>query len=443
MGTSGISYARTGDGVHIAYRTEGEGALDVVVIPGWASHVDEFSVREMLHDVASFGRLIWFDKRGTGASDPVPVDRLPSLEQRMDDVRAVLDAVGSERAAVFGASEGGAMAMLYAATYPDRVTALILYGTFAFWDWESSPWRRYAETPDAFEELLREHWADGYPGPEFWAPSVAGVDGVAETIAHAFQMSASPAAAAALFRMSIQTDVRSVLGSLRVPTLVLHQVGDRVCEVEQGRYIARSIPGARYVELPGVDHALVQPREIELLSDAVVEFLTGTRPTPHEARALATVLFTDIVDSTKSAVALGDQQWRKVLDAHDALVKREVARHRGDVIKHTGDGVLATFDGPARAVRCACAIQAGVGALGVKVRAGIHTGEVELRDGDIGGVAVHIGARVAALADEAQVLVSRTVVDLVVGSGLEFADAGEHELKGVPGRWQLYRVTTT
>jgi class 3 adenylate cyclase len=434
---AGIRYARTGEGVNIAYKTDGQGPPDVVVIPGWASHVEVFTQSGFVAPVASFARLIWFDKRGTGASDAVPVDRLPTLEQRMDDVRAVLDAVGSEKAALFGVSEGGPMAILYAATYPERVTSLILYGTYASWDWETSPWRRYAATPDDFEAQLLEHWSEGYPGVEFWKPSAVGVPGAAEGFALGQQIAASPAAAAGLFRMSIATDVRAVLPTLRVPTLVAHQVGDRVCDVEGGRYLARSIPGARYVELPGNDHAM-DGTDLEQFQDEVVEFLTGTRPAPHVDRALSTVLFTDIVESTGTAASMGDGRWRHVLDEHDKVVTQEVMRHRGRVVKQTGDGFLATFDGPARAVRCACAIRDAVRPLGIEIRAGIHTGEVELRADDIGGIAVHLGARVAALASANQVLVSRTVVDLVVGSGIRFENFGEHKLKGVPGDWLLY-----
>lgn len=435
-------YARSGD-VNLAYQVVGEGPFDLIWVPGWISNVEEsWEVPEYAHflrRLASFARLIVFDKRGTGLSDRVSNDRLPTLEQRMDDVRAVLEAAGSEHAAVFGASEGGNMSVLFAATYPEWVRALVLAGVYAKRLWSPDyPWAPTPEQREREHELLEREWA-GKMDVSVLAPSAVDDPALMRRIATFFRRSASPGAAVALNRMNTAIDTRAVLPTITVPTLVLQRRGDRDVNVEEGRWIARRIPGARYVELPGDDH-LVWIGDTDALLDEVEAFLTGVRRGPEPDRVLATVLFTDIVGSTKLAAELGDRRWRDLLEAHHAAVRRELERFRGREVDTAGDGFLATFDGPARAVRCACAIRDVVTPLGLELRAGVHTGECELVGGKVGGIAVHIGARVAAAAATGEVLVSSTVRDLVAGSGLEFEDRGVRELKGVPGEWRLYAV---
>jgi pimeloyl-ACP methyl ester carboxylesterase len=433
-------YAKSGD-LNIAYQVVGEGPFDLVYVPGWISNVElmweEPAHAHVLGRLAGFSRLILFDKRGTGLSDPVPLDRLPTLEERMDDVRAVLDAAGSDRAAVFGFSEGGLMSVLFAATYPERTTALVLYGTFA--KRISSPDYPWAPTPEArrreIEELER-NWATRMDLDQL-APSEG--EAFKSRLATYFRRSASPGAAVALLRMNTQIDVRDVLPSIQTPTLVLHRVDDRDVKVEESRWIAAQIPGAKYVELAGDAHTL-WAGDTDAIVDEIEEFLTGVRPAPESDRVLATVLFTDIVGSTERATELGDRRWRELLERHHLVVRRELERFRGREVDTAGDGFLATFDGPARAIRCAQTINRGLGELGLEVRAGVHTGECELLGEKVAGVAVHTGARVAARAQPGEVLVSSTVKDLVAGSGLEFEDRGSHELKGIPGEWRLYAV---
>ena len=433
-------YARSGT-VNIAYQVVGEGRLDLVYVPGWLSNIglmwDEPGQARLLGRLASFARLIAFDKRGTGLSDSVPIDQLPTLEQRMDDVRAVLDAVGSERAALFGFSEGGLMSVLFAATYPERTSALVAFGIFAKRIW--SPDYPWAPRPDArareIEELERS-WGDEMDLTRI-APSAD--DAARRRLADYLRFSASPGAAVALMRMNTQIDVRDVLGAIRVPALILHRTGDLDVNVEEGRWIARQIPGARFVELDGADH-LLWAGDVDSVVDEVEEFLTGVRGGPEPDRVLATVLFTDIVGSTERAVAAGDRAWAARLEEHHATVRRQLERFRGVELDTAGDGFFATFDGPARAIRCAVGIRDAVAALGLEIRAGVHTGECERVAGKLGGIAVSIGARVAAVAGPGEVLVSRTVVDLVAGSGLSFAERGVHELKGVPGSWPLFAV---
>ena len=433
-------YARSGD-VNIAYQIAGDGPLDLVYVPGWISNVelnwDEPAHAHVLERLTRFSRLILFDKRGTGLSDPVPLDRLPPLEERMDDVRAVLDAVGSRRTAVFGFSEGGLMSMLFAATYPERVAALVLYGTFGKRIW--SPDYPWAPKPDArareIEELER-NWASRMDLDRL-APSES--DAFKQRLATYFRRSASPGAAAALMRMNTEIDVRDILPSIQAPTLVMHRTNDRDVKVEEGRWIASQIPDARYVELPGDSHTLWAGETDEIV-DEIEEFLTGRRRPGESDRVLATVLFTDIVGSTERAAKVGDARWREMLAAHHAMVRHELERYRGREIDTAGDGFFATFDGPARAIRCASAIRDGVRSVDLQVRAGLHTGECELLDGKVGGIAVHIGARVASLAAPGEVLVSSTVKDLVAGSGIEFDDRGEQMLKGIPHAWRLFRV---
>jgi pimeloyl-ACP methyl ester carboxylesterase len=432
-------YAKSGD-LNIAYQVVGEGPFDLVYVPGWISNVElmweEPAHARVLGRLAGFSRLILFDKRGTGLSDPVPLDRLPTLEERMDDVRAVMDAAGCEQAAIFGFSEGGLMSVLFAATYPERTTALVLYGIFAKRIW--SPDYPWAPTPEArrreVEELERD-WAKSMDLDQL-APSED--DEFKQRLATYFRRSASPGAAVALLRMNTEIDVREVLPSIRAPTLVMHRVDDRDVKVEESRWIATRIPGAKYVELAGDAHTL-WGGDTDAIVDEIEEFLTGARPAPGTDRVLATVLFTDLVGSTERATTLGDRRWRELLERHHAVIRRELDRFRGSEIDTTGDGFFAAFDGPARAVRAACTIRDTVRELGLDLRAGLHTGECELMQDKITGIAVHTGARVAAAAGTGEVLVSSTVRDLVAGSGIEFEDRGEHELKGV-GSWRLYSV---
>jgi len=433
-------YARVDD-AFVAYQVIGDGPIDLVYTAGWFGHIEAQwnypALTRFLERLASFSRLICFDRRGHGMSDPVDLDNI-TLEQWMEDVRAVMDAAGSERAALLGAGEGGPMTILYAATYPERTSALVLVNTSAFL-------RRTAETPWGMPDAVIDKVADGVQRA-YWdddaADSILGPlvsdPREQEEIRRHFRFATSPGPVPRLIQVSMRNDVRNVLPTVGVPTLVVHRLGDRMRRIENGRYLAENIAGAKYVELPGIDeHPWTGDQDAIL--DEVEEFLTGVRPAFDVDRVLATVLFTDVVSSTAHAKALGDRRWTAVLDQHDAVVLKEIDRHRGRKVNPTGDGILATFDGPARAVRCAQAICSAVQPLGIQIRAGLHTGEIELRGEDIGGIAVHIGQRVSALAGPGEVLVSRTVTDLVAGSGLEFEDRGEHDLKGV-GTWALYAV---
>jgi class 3 adenylate cyclase len=385
--------------------------------------------------LASFSRLILFDKRGTGLSDRL--GDMPDLETRMDDVRAVMDAIGSERAALCGYSEGGVMCALFAATYPARTTALIAIGSYARRKpGPDYPWGRTDEQQQDFLDAIQKDWG-GPVGLDERAPSVAGDDRVRQWWARFLRMSASPAAAIALTRMNREIDVRHILPAIHVPTLVLHAVGDEVVEVHAGRYIAERIPGAKFVELPSKDH-LPWGADADAILDEIEEFLTGQRHGPELDRILATILFTDIVDSTDRAAELGDQRWRDLLESFYGVVRRELPRFRGVEVGTAGDGVLATFDGPARGVRCARSIANAVVPLGLRVRTGLHTGECEIIEDNVGGIAVHTAARVATLANPGEVLVSHTVRDLVAGSGIRFESRGMHTLKGVPGEWPLF-----
>jgi len=433
-------YARSGD-VHIAYQVSGNGPLDLVYVPGFVSHVElpweEPRAARFLDRLGAFSRLIRFDKRGTGLSDRVAA--IPSLEERMDDVRAVMDAVGSERAAVLGVSEGGPMCALFASTYPERTSALIMYGAMAKYAWAPDhPWGRRLEEHEARLKAVEQTWGTGAMLPVF-APSLADDDSSRKWWATYERASASPGAVLAVFQMNFEIDARHVLPAIRVPTLILHRTGDQAVKVEHGRYIAEHIPGAKYVELPGIDHVPFVG-DADALVDEIEEFLTGVRHGPEPDRVLATVLFTDIVQATERAAELGDRRWRDLLAQHHALVRGELKRFRGREIDTAGDGFLAAFDGPARAVRCACAVNDAVGSLGIRIRAGLHTGECEVIGDKLGGIAVHIGARVAAMAAPGEVLASSTVKDLVAGSGLCFEDRGIHTLKGVPDAWRLFAV---
>lgn len=439
---SPIKYAKS-DGVHIAYQILGDGPIDLVVVPGWISHIEHLSndpqYAGFLRRLAGFSRLIVFDKRGTGLSDRVSPTELPTLEQRMEDVRAVMDAAHSKRAAVLGVSEGGPMSALFAATHPERISALIMYGTYARWVREPDyPWAPTREDHERAFEAYEQGWGTAI-GLRFFAPSVAKDETFRDSWARFLRIAASPGAAIALYRMNIEIDVRHVLPTIRVPTLVLHRSGDKLIDVGCGRYVAQNITGAKFVELPGEDH-LFWVGDSDSIVNEVEEFLTGVRHRPQPDRALATILFTDISGSTERAAALGDSRWNELLQNYYTLVRREVSSHRGKEVDTAGDGFFATFNGPARAVRCACAIRDAVVRLGIEIRAGLHTGECEITGSKIAGIAVHIGARVASKADAGEVLASSTVRDLVAGSGLQFSDRGLHELKGVPGEWRLFRA---
>ena len=433
-------YAKSGD-VHIAYQVTGRGPLDLVMVPGFVSHLeyqweDPRSTR-YLERLASFSRLIRFDKRGTGLSDRT--GNIAPLEERMDDVRAVMDAVGSERAAVMGFSEGGPMCALFAATYPERTSALIMYGSLARIAWAPDPpWGRTIEEHENRLRAVEQAWGTG-SSIERFAPSLANDSSYRNWVAGYERASASPGAVLTLIRMNWEVDARHVLPMIRVPALVLHRTGDRAVRVEEGRYIAEHLTGARLVELPGDDH-LPWVGDVDAIVDEVEEFLTGVRHHAEADRVLATVLFSDIVGSTERAAALGDRKWRDLLEGYYALARRELTRFRGREVDTAGDGFFAAFDGPARAIRCAEAISKGVRSLGIEVRAGLHTGECEVIGNKVGGIAVHIGARVASLAQAGEVLVSNTVKDLVAGSGIAFEDRGTQSLKGVPGEWRLFAV---
>ena len=437
-------YARSGD-VSIAYQVFGGGSFDLVYVPGWTSNVEmnwqNPRLVRSLERLGSFARVIIFDKRGTGLSDRVA--GYPTIEQRMDDVRAVMDAAGCERAALFGHSEGAGMCVVFAATYPDRTRALITYGGFAKrLRTDDYPWAPTLESRMAdAERLEREGWPDEMTATlDYYAPSIAGDRELARWFASYVRQSASPGAAAQLLRMNTYVDVRSVLPHVRVPTLVLQAVGDRDVDVRDGRYLAQHIPGAKYVELPSGDHMWWVSHQDEILGE-VQEFLTGTRPGVDADRFLATALFTDIVEGTKKAAELGDHRWRELVERHHAIVREELSGHRGAEQDTAGDGFYATFDGPARAVRCALAVRDRIRALGLEIRAGAHTGECEQIAGKVGGIATIIGARIRELARPGEVLASSTVRDLTAGSGIRFEDRGTHALKGVPGEWHLYAAS--
>ena len=434
-------YAKSGD-VSIAYQVVGDGPIDLIVVPGFISHVElgwESPVAARTFErLASFSRLILFDKRGTGLSDPVT--EAPTLEVRMDDVRAVLDAAGSERAALMGVSEGAPMSILYAATYPDRASALVLYGGMARSTWaEDYPWAAPIDVllEGTFQWVLP--YTDEGAMLDILAPSIAD-DPVAKEFFSRFQRyAATPAMLAQVFAMFLDVDVRAVLPTIRIPTLVLHRRGDRAVNRRGAEWMAGQIPGARYVELAGRDHSPFAG-DTDVLLDEVEEFLTGVRRQAEVDRVLATVMFTDIVASTEKASELGDRRWRELLESQVTLLRRELTRFRGREIKQIGDGCLATFDGPARAIRCGLAMAEAVRPLGVELRVGLHTGEVEMMEDDVGGIAVHIASRIGSKAAAGRVFVSSTVKDLVAGSGITFEDRGTHELKGIPDEWRLYEV---
>jgi pimeloyl-ACP methyl ester carboxylesterase len=433
-------YAQSGD-LNIAYIVEGNRPLDLVWIPPWISQVEylwsEESLVRVMERLTTFARVVTFDRRGSGLSDPF--SGAPTLEEQMDDVLAVMDAAGSERAAVVGTLEGGPMAALFAATHPDRVSALVLYATFARATWAPGyEWAWSAEERQMHMDEAVERWGEGLVAAGV-APSLMDSRDFMEWAGRLERLAASPATIKRIFDLIGEFDVRDVLPSIRVPTLVLHRRDDSFIKVEHSRFMADRIPGARLVELEGGDN-MFSIGDSEALLGEIEEFLTGERHSVEPDRMLATVLFTDICNSTEHAARMGDRSWRFMLERHDALFRRALERHRGKEVKRTGDGFLATFDGPARAIRCAADLSDAVGSIGLEVRAGLHTGELEVMDGDLGGLAVHIAARVMDRAGPCEVLVSSTVKDLVVGSGIDFEERGAHELRGVPGEWQLYSV---
>jgi len=437
-----IHFARSDD-VSVAYHVVGDGPVDIVYVQGAWSHLEVQwelpAYRRFCELLGEFARVILFDKRGMGLSDRVA--GATPLDVRMDDIRAVMDGVGSESASLIGASEGGPLSMLFAAAHPERVHSLILMGAEVRerkdeqWPWGEST----EEELEASMATIHERW--GKPGRfmEYFAPSQDDTPWMIDWSARLQRNANTPSSAEAFLRMAFNIDVRDIVPSVRVPTLVLHSEGDRMCSVENGRYLAREIPDARYVELPGADH--VPWFEPDRVIGEIREFLTGRRVALTPDRVLATVLFTDIVGSTDRAAELGDGRWRVLLDAHNTVIRSELNRFRGVEVDTAGDGFLATFDGPARAIHCAHEIERVVRQLGLEVRAGVHTGEVERVGNDVAGIAVHIGARIAGLAGPGEVLVSGTVRDLVAGSGLAFVDRGMHQLKGVPGEWRVYSAT--
>jgi len=431
-------YALSGD-AHIAYQVFGEGDLDLVFVPGFVSNIEHYwempQVPDLLERLGSFARVVIFDKRGTGLSDPVSGP--PPLEQRMDDMQAVMDAAGVERAALYGISEGGPASVLFAATYPERASALVLYGSTPRFRTDTDiSWGATDEQIELMLSQTERTWGDGALLGIF-APTLAEDRDMQRAWGRFQRASASPAMARAVIASLFEIDVRDILPTIRIPTLILHRTGDLVAPIEGARLMAEQIPDARLVEFEGDDHVPFTG-DFEPAMDEMEEFLTGTRQARPLDRVLATVMFTDIVDSTRRAADAGDRRWRELIERHDEVTRRQLDRYRGQEVKTLGDGFLATFDGPARGIECACAIRDGVSPLGLEVRAGLHTGECELHQEDVRGMAVNIGARVGAVAEANEVLVSSTVKDLVVGADLEFADRGEHELKGVPGTWRLY-----
>jgi class 3 adenylate cyclase len=436
-------YARSGD-VNIAYQVIGEGPLDLVYVPGWVTNVEvmweEPGLAGFLKRLATFSRVITFDKRGIGLSDPVPTSELPDLETRVDDLRAVMKAAGSESAVMFGHSEGGSAAISLAARYPSLVSKLILFSAYAKrLKSDDYPWAPTAEERRAQSESFAEKWADPQRIAEYYGPSRADDEAFVEWVGRWLRLSASPAAAAALNDASTSIDVTDLLPEIRVPTLLLYRIEDLDVNVEEGRYIASRIPGAKLVELHGADH-FFYAGDTEPILEEIEEFVTGHRVSSVPQRSLQTVLFTDIVGSTETAAAMGDDRWRDLIGRHNDATRAELRKWRGREVVTTGDGFLATFEGPADAIRCADAIIRSVRRLGIEVRCGIHTGVVEIIGDDVTGLAVNIGARVAALAAPSQVVVSRTVKDLLAGTSFEFEDMGTHSLKGVPDEWQVYSV---
>lgn len=428
--------------MNIAYQVVGDGATDLVYVPGWVSNIEVMwedpGFARFLRRLASFARLIMFDKRGTGLSDRLPTSEMPTLETRMDDVRAVMDTTGSKRATLLGHSEGGNLCVLFGATYPQRTEGLVLISCYAKRiRSDDYPWAPTWEERVAESEEYEATWGDARGVVEYYSPSRADDEAFVSWASRYLRLSASPKAAAALNMMNSIIDVTAVLPALRVPALLLYRVNDPDVKIEEGRYIASKIPGARLVEIPGIDH-FFWAGDPEPILQEIEEFVTGHRTAAEPERVLATTLFTDIVSSTELAASLGDQAWRDLLDRHNAAVRAQLTRWRGKEIDTAGDGFFATFDGPARAIHCAQSVLDAIRPLGIEVRCGLHTGEMEIVGSDVSGLAVHIGARISALAEPGEVLVSRTVKDLVAGAGFEFTSHGVHTLKGVPEEWEVF-----
>jgi class 3 adenylate cyclase len=442
MNLPDTNYTKVGDS-YVAYQVVGDGPVDLLFMSGLASHVDmrwEYPPwRHNFERLSSFSRFIAFDRRGAGASDPVPLDALPTWEDWIEDVTAVLDATESERTAILAAIDGGSMAMLYAASHPERVSALMLINSFArYFVADDYPMGATPEQQESLYSMIEQGWGtEGFVAAA--NPSIAGDQEYLRFLAKFCRASVTPRVAVAQNRYTDTLDARSSLPLIQVPTLVMHNHSG-IIPIDHGRFLAEHIPGARFIEFPGTDTGLGLTESADEVLDHVEEFLTGHRRTPPTDRVLATVLFTDIVGSTERAAQLGDRRWKELLDRLDRISQGEVEKFGGRLIDSTGDGHLATFDGPGRAIRCALALIEAVRGLGVEIRVGLHTGECELRGANVGGIAVHIGARVAAQAGPSEVLVSRTVTDLVAGSGIDFDDRGEHVLKGVPGEWRLFAV---
>lgn len=438
-------YAKSGE-VHIAYQTVGDGPRDVVLMPDWVSHIEAFwdhsTFERPLRRMGARNRLILFDKRGVGLSDPVPVEQILNVETWMDDLLTVLDACESRQAVLAGTGHGGQMALLFAATHPERIEALLLTNCYArLGRAPDYPWGVPAEVQDKVVLSLGETWGSlDSPAIDLIAPSVAGDEEVRRWWARMERLACSPGVAVTMQRAMYAYDVRHVLPAVKQPTLVMHTTGNRHVRVGHGRYLAERIPGAVLREFDSDNHWWFLGQHSEEMWNVAMEFIAGTPGDPDTDRVLATVLFTDVVNSTEQAALLGDATWTRLLDDLDAVVGRQMARFQGKLIKSLGDGHLATFDGPGRAIRCGRAISEAVRSLGLEVRCGLHTGEIELRGDDVGGVALHIAARVMALAGPNEVLVSGSVPPLVVGSGFDFDDRGEHNLKGVPGKWSVFAV---
>ena len=435
-------YAKTGD-IHIAYQVVGDGPVDIVLAAEFWHSIevqwDQPELAEFLERLASFGRLISFDQRGSGLSDPVSLGELRSLDPWMDDIQVVMDEVGSQSAVLFGIGGGGTMSMLFAATHPERVSGLVLVNSFARLSRaEDYPWGRGEEVEHDVLDVMRTGWGRGV-FLDLVAPSRVGDEPFRQWWARYQRIGVSPGSVLSMRRMLFQIDVRDVLPSISAPTLILHRAETPWNRVEHGRYLAEHIPGAKYVELPGADHFIFLG-DAEAALRETEQFVSGILAPPESDRVLATVLFTDIVGSTELASEVGDRRWRGVLEEQRTLVRRELLRYQGREIDTAGDGFFATFDGPARAVRCACVLRDAVRELGIEIRAGLHTGEVEVLDNGLAGVAVHIGQRVLSEANPGEVLVSSTVKDLAVGSGLEFEDRGPYALKGVADEWRLFAV---
>ena len=436
-------YTKSGE-VNIAYQVVGDGPIDIVYVPGWVSNIDmmwsEIRLASFLTKLSSFSRLILFDKRGTGLSDRV--NKYATLEERMDDIRAVMDAVGSERAALFGHSEGGSVSLLFAASYPQRTIALITFGVFAKRKYSIDyPWGPTDAERQLSYKMIEDKWADGdMQGLRDLVPSLAENSKFMDWLASYLRASASPGAALDLQRQNTEVDITGILDAIKVPTLLLHRTGDKDVHIEEAKYIAERIPNSKVVELPGDDHLFWTSDSYAVLAE-IEEFITGIRPNKEFDRVLSTILFTDIVSSTEHLTKSGDKKWMDILEKHNALVREELRRFNGKEIKNTGDGFLATFDGPSRAVACAKAIRDVVKTLGIEITAGIHTGECEVFDAeDIGGIAVHVAARVLSQAQPSQVLITMTVKHLLAGTGFQFTDLGDISLKGIKEAYRIYAL---